>query len=80
MEKLKGGKRMNWKFQELLNDYPKVYKWLMTDGNWTDENDVEIVPYIQALFEIVGEIFGDKSIIEKDNEWVIVINGKEYKE
>lgn len=71
---------MNWKFQELLNDYPEVYKWLMTDGNWTDENDVEIVPYIEAIFEIVEKTFGDKSIIEKDNEWVIVINGKEYKE
>lgn len=71
---------MNWKFQELLNDYPEVYKWLMTDGNWTDENDVEIVPYIEAIFEIVEEMFGDESIIEKDNEWVIVINGKEYKE
>ncbi len=71
---------MNWKFQELLNDYPEVYKWLMTDGNWTDENDVEIVPYIESIFEIVEEMFGDKSIIEKDNEWVIVINGKEYKE
>ena len=71
---------MNWKFQELLNDYPEVYKWLMTDGNWTDENDVEIVPYIEAIFEIVEEMFGNKSIIEKDNEWVIVINGKEYKE
>ena len=71
---------MNWKFQELLNDYPEVYKWLMTDGNWTDENDVEIVPYIESIFEIVEEMFGDKSIIEKDNVWVIVINGKEYKE